>query len=414
MARNWPDPRRKDVGQLVMQLIGTPLERFKELELGDESRFDAMVHALNQPMSPVTCQVLMNFGCNQHCVHCFLGQTHARGTASIDEIVSTTNVLLSRGYNIYAYPTEPLMNPASFSTYTRFHDPDGGFITNGTAPLAANPGKLVTTLKAHGVRNVYISLHGATEATHEALTRVAGSFKRAMATIETLGEASYQGEISVSLESTIHGENVAEIEGIVDIAAQHRIRHVFLLRLVPIPHAHIPQGMLMNRQALIDALSATRKARKKHEGEVYVEFGPTWGPNFNSRRIWDFLALNVRMGNVRHCCFAVGRWIAVDPATRLLYPCMACSAVPELVVGELVPETGEFIYNDLGRQLLQWHADWAEKARGACSPSECPYSIICHGGCRATALAEAFVNDNRPDWFAPFPHCQTQLSNELW
>nr|MDO8111784.1 radical SAM protein [Candidatus Sigynarchaeota archaeon] len=396
-----------------MKLHGSCTERFKALGLGDAARYDAMVKALNQPMVPKTCQVLMNFGCNQRCVHCFLGQAESRGVASIDVMTSAIEKLLARGNNIYAYPTEPLMSEASLSAYTRFHDPDGGFITNGTAPLASDPAKLVTMLAERGVRNVYVSLHGATEATHEALTRVPGSFKRAMATIEAIGALDRRGKMTVSLESTIHRENVAELEGIVDIAAKHGIRHVFLLRLVPVNHGNIPPNMLMNRQAVVDALAATRKAREKYEGDVYVELGISWGPNFNSHRIWEFLALNVRMGNTRHFCFAGSRWIAVDPGKNVLYPCMASSGAPELVAGEFVPGTGELRYNEFGNQLLRWHADWNEKAKGCCSPSECPYSMICHGGCRSTAVAETLTRGDGVDWFAPFPYCQTQLTNEL-
>jgi radical SAM protein with 4Fe4S-binding SPASM domain len=396
-----------------MRLRGTPLERFKALGLGDEPRYNAMVKALNQPMAPKTCQVLMNFGCNQRCVHCFLGQTDSRGVASMEAMASTIQKLLSRGNNIYAYPTEPLMSENSLIAYTRFHDPNGAFITNGTAPVASDPAKLIAKLTERGVGNLYVSLHGATEATHEALTRVPGSFKRVMATIEALGIAARLGRMSVSLETTIHRENVAEIEGIVDIAAKHGIRHVFLLRLVPVNHGNIPPSMLMNRQAVIDALSETRKAREKHEGEVYVELGISWGPNFNSHRIWDFLAINVRLGNTRHFCFAGSRWVAVDPNKQVLYPCMACSGAPELVAGEYDPGTGDLRYNEFGRQLLRWHADWGEKAKGCCSASECPYSMICHGGCRATAVAETLTRGGGVDWFAPFPYCQTLLTNEL-
>lgn len=393
---------------------GTPFEHFKAFRCGNKNLFDSMMKGLQQKAQPKSCELLIDMGCNQKCAHCFLGQTKIRKIMPFETVIQVGNALLENGYYIYPYPAEPLINSDSFAAYVKFLSHGADFLTNGSAFLAREPGKkMIKRFIENNVKFIRISLYGATEQTHEELTRTSGSFKSTLSTIEKIGQNIKQTISELTLTIVINKLNITELDDMVKIALQNNVKHVSILKIIPFYHCEFPEKMKMDKQATIDALLEISRLRMKYKGKLYIELGPSWGPNFHNSGIWKFLAHYTRQGEYRHFCFAIGWWIAVHPTKREIFPCMMTSGLPELKIGDLVGKSYKIKFNGLGEQLLKWHQEWSEKAKGCCAINACSFSEICHGGCRATALAKNLKKGSQFDWFTPFPDCQTQILEEI-
>ncbi|MFX0117601.1 MAG: SPASM domain-containing protein [Candidatus Hodarchaeota archaeon] len=393
---------------------GTSFERFKAFTGGNETQYDTILEKLQHSSEPRTMELLVDPGCNQHCAHCFLGQTRTRTRTPRETVKQVGTALLDQGYFLIPYPSEPLVSEAAFAAYTEFLSPYGDFLTNGTASLPQKSvKKLIQKLIVNNHKSILLSLHGATEETHEALTRTGDSFKSVLRMIEKLGP--YVGhELSrVGLSVVVSKLNIPELDDICIIAIKNNVKLLSLLKLTPFYHTELPQRLIMDYQSTMDALLEISRLRLKYHGKLHIEMRPaTWGPNFHNPGIWFYLYENLDLSTARHICPAFGWWLAVHPAKKELYPCMIASGLSELKIGELTDGT-HIQYNALGKQLLKWHHNWIDNAKGPCAVDACQYSMICHGGCRTVALAGELQKGGVPDWFSPFPECPTQLLDVL-
>jgi radical SAM protein with 4Fe4S-binding SPASM domain len=259
-----------------------------------------------------------------------------------------------------------------------------------------------------------LSLHGAKEYTHELITRTPNSFRTLIQTMERLKSLVFSGYVWLDLNVVVHKANITELDALVNLAFEHGVTHILFLRLIPFSHSEISNALYMDRQASLDAILEIARLREKYQDLIYLELGISWGPNFYSSRIWNYLLANAKLGAFWHYCLAMDAWIALHPETKKIFPCMASSGMPEFYLGKIQLENDvlTFHYNDVGNQLLNWHQDWGVKAKKECSPKNCPFSLLCHGGCRATAVANNQKTTGEIDWFSPFPWCQTQLLRE--
>ncbi|MET7435794.1 radical SAM protein [Streptomyces flaveolus] len=109
-------------------------------------------------------------------------------------------------------------------------------------------------LKEIGVGEVYVDVMGATAATHDWHVRVPGSFDR---TIEGLRNAQAAG-LPVSLLVIMTRRNVAELQQVLDMAAELRVPRVGVLRLYPLGRARTHWKdlalRLPDQMAALDAL----------------------------------------------------------------------------------------------------------------------------------------------------------------
>ncbi|MFX1258030.1 MAG: SPASM domain-containing protein [Promethearchaeota archaeon] len=402
------------LGGLMRVKGGTPLERFKALGNGNKSLYNTLLKGLKQKHFPKVFELLIDIGCNQQCVHCFLGQTKNRTISTSENSIRIGNILLENHYGIIPYPTEPLMSEDSFSTYVRFLSKGADFLTNGSAPLTLEPiNTLLKRFVENKVKVIRISLHGATEQTHEAITRTSGSFKATLSFIKKIGQKLKKFISELILTTVINRQNISELDDIFKIAVQNNIKHITTLKIMESYQSEIPQKMIMNKEATIEALLEINRLRIKYRGQLHIELGQSWGPNFHNPGIWKYLAHQARIAQFVPYCFAIGFWLTIHPEKREIYPCMTMSGLPELKIGDFIEKSHEIQFNTLGNQLLKWHQEWPEKAKSSCAIDVCQYSEICHGGCRAAAIMKILKKGAEPDWFAPFPNCQTRILKEL-
>ncbi|MFW9995097.1 MAG: SPASM domain-containing protein [Candidatus Odinarchaeota archaeon] len=355
--------------------------------------------------------MIIDSGCNQDCVHCFLGQKRNKTPTSQELIKSVGDALSKRNLVIDPYPTEPLMNEDSFEAYSWFRPPlQKIFLTSGTAPLARlQVNSLTEKFKEYGYKDIWVSLHGSTAEKHEIVTRTSGSFERVLEFMHKLRQiAENDHKIRLSMNLCVHKENIPELAGILELAVQNRIEHVYMIRLFKTPDNEVPSRLLMNHQALCDALAEISQLRIKYSSKVYIQMSQTWGINFHNPRIYHYLATTLTP-----VCIAAAPRFTVHPGRKKIYPCNLLVGCPDLQMGTLEGEDHEIHFNSLGEKLLKWHQEWEERARGSCALDDCSYSGLCHGSCRAMVVAPSLASGSNLDWFAPFPDCITRLLEEI-
>jgi len=337
--------------------------------------------------------------------------------------------LRKQNYMIEPYPTEPLVSEEAFENFITFARPNKThFLTNGTSKLAKVPTeKLMERLVSSGMNFVRVSLHGTTANSHELITNTPGSFEDALSTVEKIGKCVEQHDLKYTLFLVVHKENIDEILDYMKIAEKNNVQHIYTLKLIPPYFGNVPNNILMDRQYTWDALLMLNEMRRKYHNKLFIELGVSWGVNFYTPGIYRFVAgqpkrpemeavhktiKSIHQPSVPYC-IAMAPRIAVHPEKEEIYPCMAMSGFPELMVGTLKGENLEIAFNERGKEWLRWHEDWQDKAKGTCAVDDCKFSDLCHGGCRITAMAPKLEKGGTPDWFAEFPDCITRLLEEM-
>ncbi len=389
----------------------TVTERFELSGYGSKKEYQTLVDAFQRITSPKIAQLIIDTGCNQKCVHCCLGQAHNKTPTSNLQIKKIGNSLLRQGLKIDPYPTEPLMNELALEAYSWFREPKKRpFLTNGTAPLAQLPGsQLAERLNNLGFSEIWLSLHGSNAESHDSFTGTPGSFSILMETIQKIAKLANSNEkLNLVFDICVHKENISELPDIFAIAAENHAHRAYVMRLIPPCDNQIPDRMIMDHQASCDALVELNRLRLAYKGRIWIQMGQSWGVNFHALGIFYYLgATKIPF------CFAMAPRITVHSGRKTIYPCFITASCSQFEIGSLEGDENKIHFNRLGENLLKWHEEWHFKARGSCALGDCPYSEICHGGCRGTAVMPSVIAGNKPDWFAPFPNCMTRLLEEM-
>jgi radical SAM protein with 4Fe4S-binding SPASM domain len=402
---------------------GNPSERlqyFTSVKMDSYSEFEkaATVHP-----KPIGCQILVDLGCNQKCVHCFLGEPDSRPRSTKDIILEVSKEVENAGLHGIPYAGEPMFNEDAFQSYMKILPQPYEVLSNGTTPyFIANPTKIVNQIVKKGFRKLRLSLHGATARTHESITGIPGSFQTIINTMEQLKPITSTKTIALLLNVVVHRENIDELDKLFELAAENNVRSLYLIRIIP-RNKETPAHLLLNKEHICKALYIISKARQKYQRTLYIEMGVSWGPNFHNPGMWNYMISQLVFGVPGHYCKAMGQTLAIEPSKRTLYPCMIAMGDPRLKLGTF--QNSNFNYNKLGDALKNWHIEWSQKAHGKCSTQECAYSSVCHGGCRISAISEYFINSSpnqkgelstsfsENDWYVPFTNCITPLLKEL-
>jgi radical SAM protein with 4Fe4S-binding SPASM domain len=155
--------------------------------------------------------------CNLRCLHCYLGPSsnQPHDELSISELADILEQLSEIGsFAITFSGGELFCRPDIFEIMNLARERGFffGLKTNGTLITET----VADRLKELGITGVHVSLYGATPATHEYVTGIAGSFARTIHAVKLLRER----KIRVSIKTTMMKFNVAEHKKVEEIARQ--------------------------------------------------------------------------------------------------------------------------------------------------------------------------------------------------
>ena len=295
---------------------------------------------------PVKTTLVITESCNLDCRLCYgrCKDPKPRPELSIAEWRRVADDLAASGVIwLYIEGGEPFLKPGFVDFLAdNTHRMFTMVRTNGT--LIDH--ELAERLKEIDVGIVLVDLWGATAATHDALTRTAGSFDRSVDGIRRLVDAG----IETQMLFILNRHNVHELQAYCELAGSLGATAVGILRLYPLGHVREQWSELsLSLPEMSAALAAVR-------APADVRIMQSWHPR-NANCCWQMSAVN-----------AFGDSIG-------------CAYLREYVdFGNVLQEPFLQTWNHpLGHQLRSGRV---ERSCGACTESQGS-----HGGCRSTAYA---------------------------
>jgi radical SAM protein with 4Fe4S-binding SPASM domain len=250
---------------------------------------------------------------------------------------------------------EPTLHPEFGAVVAALHELDVPFALFTNARWR-DPGRLVALLQSTPqCGGLLVSLHGATEVSHDAFTGVQGSFAE---TCDNIRRAVAAG-LSVTTSTVIAGCNWDEVEGIVRLSRGLGANHAVFNRYLgqPLPQVEPSEAQLRRAMEAIDGL-------RQRGGRV--KFGNCIPRCFHPSSSTGCLA------GVAYC--TVGPWGNVRP----------CNHAP-LICGSLLEQPIEKIWR--GEAMERWRGMIVEQCL------HCLEFPRCHGGCRAVAMVRDVDED---------------------
>ena len=288
------------------------------------------MQALARPPLPRECQLLVDTGCNLRCSHCFLGDKHPiLDYAKLGELMAE---LPREGMRPTLYFSEPFARePSGAADYDRLEQLVRWIaqhqrqlvLTNGTTL----DDDVVRLLHKHGPFRLYVSLMGATPATHDQVTRCPGSFDQMRAGVERLHRLAQSGT-GFCFNVLVHRANQHELKAMLDLAVELNAQAAYLMVIHPSPDDDPgARAFCFPVDEFREAVRALGTLRHDYRRHLYVELSPSWGPNFYSRGVYRFLS---ERGAI---CPAGTTRLALHPETGLVYPCMKLTGRPNYAIG---------------------------------------------------------------------------------
>lgn len=294
--------------------------------------------------------------CNNRCAGC--GNVYAH--RSMTPMPSSTWKMIIESFagqaaQITLSGGEPTLHPEFFDILTCATARDAlvNIFTNGRW---VEPRRFVERLRGWpNLGGLLISLHGATAASHEAFTKVPGSFNETLSNIALAVEAG----IPVALSSIITHQSWQDVDALFALARRIGIEYLTFPRYIG---PSLP-GVEPTREELSFAL---QRIEALHAAGANVDYGTCVPQCF--------------VENMSEGCTAGAVYVAIDPWGNV----RPCNFSPT-IIGSL----HEHSMHDL------WHSDKMNTWR-ALMPDECTtcaaYSV-CHGGCRAVQELRAGGRD---------------------
>jgi radical SAM protein with 4Fe4S-binding SPASM domain len=168
--------------------------------------------ALNAGL-PLSIHFDVTYRCNERCVHCYLDHDD-HGEMSTAEIVDVFDQLAAAGTLFLTLSGGEIMlrdDIFDLIAAARARHFDLKLKTNGILLGAGEAARL----KALGVRQIQISLYSHQPETHDAITKVRGSWARTVAAIERLAGSG----IRVTIANVLMRQNAADYPGVRALAA---------------------------------------------------------------------------------------------------------------------------------------------------------------------------------------------------
>ena len=156
------------------------------------------------------------------CRHCYVVGAEGGGEMSGGQVVAALEKLARAGVLFLTFTGgEPLARDDFFEIAERARELNYSVrvFTNGTLIDRAAADRLA----ALNLFEVGVSVYGVREETHEAITGVAGSFRKTMASLRLLSERG----VRLALKTVIMKPNFGEYGGLIELAGKFGARYVF-------------------------------------------------------------------------------------------------------------------------------------------------------------------------------------------
>lgn len=226
-------------------------------------------------------------------------------------------------------------------------------ITNGTLVSRG----LAEELAVAGLASAQVSLEGTKAETHETLTRIPGSFGRAVAAVQHLQRAG----VRVHTNTTINRENFDECDSMPGFAKNVLGTERFSMNLLIPAGTAVQTDKLLVHYHEVGELLQRIIAASGNEDVEFMWYSPTPMCLFNP--------VAHQLGNKG--CSACDGLISVAPDGSIL-PCSSCDDP----VGNLLTQDVEDIWNS---EKALWYRDKLF-AHDQCKTS-CEEFEVCHGAC---------------------------------
>ena len=331
-------------------------------------------------------KIEVTYRCDLNCIHC---SSDARSSNSLEMARDDSLRILADGAKMGAQDValsggEPLLWP-HIEDAVNAAAKHGLKVTVYTSGNANTFKRKASRLHDLGATRFIFSIFGATVATHERVTRKAGSLGR---TCTSVSEA-----LAIGLTTELHFVpmvgNYRELGGVVELGRELGVSCVSVLRLVPQGRAALLKDRVLNRIQNLELRHEIVCLRKKYGDDLIRTGSP-----------YNFLMLKKSPA----CCAAIDRLI-IGPDLRL-YPCDAFKRIEasELVktedwsclAGASLPECWEkSLYLEAVRTYLT--SDFQDPC------DSCKLLEKCASGCLAqkTIAYGSLVKKPDPDCLGP-------------
>lgn len=348
-------------------------------------------------------QVSMHNRCNQSCGHCFQVETDSISYDDVDsqDIFRVLSQFDSDVYKKYLFPREPLLLPELLPLYKELGCTE---ISTNAVALIKQP-ELISLLHEYGIQSIFVSLHG-NKKNHCALTRTNPiHYEDLLATLRLLAARGFKLEII----TTLCNGNIEALDDLPELLIDIGVSGWWIQRIMPSGNArNWPiENFLYGDKCKVVMRKYAGIKQKYAPDQLHVGLDLSWGPNFYSHRMLQYLAGQVkRWPWARFACPAVsGDMQIISMDSGKVYPCWFLESFPETVIGEL--------RDDLSmkpqQQLFSEEALLAG-LQGICS--ECEYKKYCLGGCRSLAYSFAVKRNEPSPFFAGQDFCLTHAIEE--
>jgi len=341
------------------------VKRFMEGALDEICHSDALeVRPFRMSFAklPILSEVAITYRCNLKCTFCYAGCNCTRNPVGDDHEMTTAEVkqVLCKIYQDAEVPSvsftggEATLRP-DLTELVRFAAELGmrvNLITNGTCVTE----QYARDLAEHGLDSAQVSLEGVTPETHDGITTVKHSFRRAVAAVHNLRAAG----VHVHTNTTINRDNLHECRTMPEFVGRELGLEKFSMNLV------IPSGT-----AALNRRLAVR----------YSELGPV---------LLDIIAASKWHG-VEFMWYSPTPMCLFNPIVHGLgnKGCSACDGLLSVGAnGDVIPcaSYDESVGNMLAGDVLDvWHSERAKLFRSKflahTECRRCEHFEICNGAC---------------------------------
>ncbi len=313
--------------------------------------------------------------CPLNCLHCS-SEANITKTQELSEelIIRLINEAIMMGVEEITFSGgEPLIWPPIFCILEYCSTCRIGFSLYTTGNPIIDNSKLLESLKDKKLDKVTVSLFGANSEAHERITRIKGSFDKSVTAIKIFRDLG----ASVGIHFVAMNPNWTELEGVVELANQHNVSTVSILRFVPHGRGAMVDHYNLTKEELRELRKRILKLRATSQS--YIRLGSPF----------NILLLNEKVD----CTAACDRLII--GSNGKVYPCDAFKNIDsEGELSSIIENSLIDVWN--GSEYLNEVRKLVVQGLGP-ECSKCKSCLLCKGGCLAQKVIRLPDGVLKPD-----------------